>query len=181
MEFFELIKTRESCRNFDSEKKVDTNLIKKSIEMALLAPSACNSQPWRYVVVNSEEISPLVAKGVQDNGFNLFASKAPAFIVVYGAEAKMAKQFDGLVADNNSFRDNDLGIGIAYLTLALSDNGLSSCIMGWRNDAKINEVLGQPLDRKVHCVIAVGYTANEAPRNKKRKPLDEMITVIEQV
>ena len=168
MEFSKLINIRESCRNFDSEKKVETELLKKCVEMACLAPSACNSQPWRYVVVNNAQLREKVAKGVQDNGFNSFASKAPAFIVVYGEDAKMAKQFDGLIADNNSFRDNDLGIGIAYLTLAASDNGLSTCIIGWRNDSKINEALGQPLDKKVHCVIAIGYTLCEEPRKKKR-------------
>ena len=171
MEFSKLINMRESCRNYDSGKKVDTELLKKCVEMACLAPSACNSQPWRYVIINNEELCAKIAKGVQDNGFNSFASGAPAFIVVYGEDAKMAKKFDGLIADNNSFRDNDLGIGIAYLTLAASDNGLSTCIMGWRNDSKINEALGQPLDRKVHCVIAVGYSLDEAPRKKKRKSL----------
>ncbi len=179
MDFFELINTRESCRKYDKEKKVETALLEKCISWASLAPSACNSQPWRFVLVNRDEVASLVAKGLQDNGFNAFASDCAAFIVVYGEEAKMAKQFDGLISDQNSFRENDLGIAVAYLTLALSENGLSSCIMGWRNDKKINEALGQPLERKVHCVIGVGYSATEEPRKKKRKSLEEILTVIE--
>lgn len=179
MDFIELINTRESCRNFESGRKIDTKLLKKCVEWASLAPSACNSQPWRYVIINNEELLPAVAAGVQDNGFNKFASDASAFIIVYGEEATMASKFRGLIADNNSFRDNDLGIAVAYLTLAATENGLSTCVIGWRNDKKINEAIGQPADRKVHCVIALGYTKSEEPRKKKRKALDEILTVIE--
>lgn len=57
--FFELINKRESCRSFNN-KKVDKELLIKCIEAARVAPSACNSQPWSFMVVNSEEKSPLL-------------------------------------------------------------------------------------------------------------------------
>ena len=52
-DFFDLIARRESCRNYDPNKKVETEKLVKCIEAARLAPSACNSQPWSFVVVNS--------------------------------------------------------------------------------------------------------------------------------
>ena len=45
-DFFDLIARRESCRNYDPNKKVETEKLVKCIEAARLAPSACNSQPW---------------------------------------------------------------------------------------------------------------------------------------
>lgn len=179
MDFYELITKRESCRSFDTEKTVDTDLLKKCARWACLAPSACNSQPWSFVIVNKKELLPAVARGVQDEGFNLFASEAPAFIIVYKEEAKLLSKFDGLINDSNSFRENDLGIAVAHLCLAATENGLSTCIMGWRNDRKINEALGLPEEKKVHCVIAVGYSKTEEPRKKVRKNSDDKITVIE--
>ena len=72
-----------------------------------------------------------------------------------------------------------MGIAVAHLCLAATENGLSTCIMGWRNDRKINEALGLPEEKKVHCVIAVGYSKTEEPRKKVRKNSDDKITVIE--
>lgn len=179
MDFFKLINTRESCRNFIKEKSVDTELLKECVKYASLAPSACNSQPWSFVIVNKKELLADVANGVQDNGFNAFASNAPAFIIVYKEEAKLLSKFDGLINDQNSFRENDLGIAVSYLCLAACENGLSSCVMGWRNDKKINAALGLPEDKKVHCVIAVGYSESDTPRKKIRKNLEDILTVIE--
>lgn len=179
MTFYELITKRESCRSFDKEKTVDTAVLKKCVEWACLSPSACNSQPWSFVIINKKELLPAVAAGVQDAGFNLFASDAPAFIIVYKEQAKLLSRFDGLINDQNTFRENDLGIAVAHLCLAATENGLSTCIMGWRNDKKINDALGLPEDKKVHCVIAVGYSTKDEPRKKVRKNFDDMITVIE--
>ena len=71
-DFFDLIARRESCRNYDPNKKVETEKLVKCIEAARLAPSACNSQPWSFVVVNSPSVSPQVAKCVQGMGMNRF-------------------------------------------------------------------------------------------------------------
>ena len=82
MDFFELINKRESCRNFNKEKKVETQLLEKCVQWASLAPSACNSQPWSFVAVNEEKTAEKIAESVQGGGFNPYASQAPAFIVV---------------------------------------------------------------------------------------------------
>ena len=44
--FENLIKTRQSCRDFN-EKEVSAETLEKIAELAMLAPSACNSQPWK--------------------------------------------------------------------------------------------------------------------------------------
>lgn len=179
MDFYTLINTRESCRNFQKEKEVDTAVLKKCVQWASLAPSACNSQPWSFVIVNRKDLLEKVAKGVQDEGFNAFASDAPAFIIVYKEQAKLLSKFDGLISDQNSFRENDLGIAVAYLCLAACENGLSTCVMGWRNDKKINAALGISEEKQVHCVIAVGYGKSSEPRKKTRKSVEDILTVIE--
>ncbi len=54
------------------------------LEAARPTPSACNSQPWSFVVAENPEIGPEVAKCAQQLGMNEFASKARAFFVVLG-------------------------------------------------------------------------------------------------
>lgn len=65
MDVFEAIKNRRSVRNFTDEpvKKED---LKQILEAANWAPSACNQQPWRFIVIKnkrlSETLSSLVHK-----------------------------------------------------------------------------------------------------------------------
>lgn len=93
--FFDLIARRESCRNYDPQKRVETEKLIKCIEAARIAPSACNSQPWSFVVVNSPEVSPKVAKCVQGMGMNRFTDACPSFIVVIEEKANMTAKLGG--------------------------------------------------------------------------------------
>ena len=75
----------------------------------------------------------------------------------------------------NDYRSMDIGIAVAYLTAAATELGLSTCILGWLNDAKIRKTCN--LDRPVRLVIALGYAKEDDPlRTKKRKDMDELIT-----
>lgn len=54
MDFFELVNKRESVRGYIN-KEVEKEKIIKIIESARVAPSACNAQPWKFVIVNNKE------------------------------------------------------------------------------------------------------------------------------
>ena len=50
----DLIKTRQSCRNYDPTRRVEKEKIDYLLNCAFLAPSARNRQPWHYVVVHND-------------------------------------------------------------------------------------------------------------------------------
>ena len=52
-DFYELAQRRQSCRNF-KDKAVDGELLVRCVKAASLAPSACNSQPWKFVIVTND-------------------------------------------------------------------------------------------------------------------------------
>jgi len=171
MSFFELINKRESCRDF-SDKKVDKELLVKCIDASRLSPSACNSQPWSFVVVNSEEKSPLVAKCTQTAGLNKFTNNVPAFIVVCEEEAKL------IGGVSQKYAQGDVGIAIINICYAATELGLSTCIMGSVDRETLKEVLNLPENKNIRFVLAVGYANNDKVRNKVRKPIDEIMTYI---
>lgn len=171
MSFFELINKRESCRDF-SDKKVDKELLVKCIDAARLSPSACNSQPWSFVVVNSEEKSPLVAKCTQTNGINKFTSNVPAFIVICEEEAKLIGRI------SQEYAGGDVGIATINICYAATELGLSTCIMGSVDHDMLKEVLNLPENKNIRLVLAVGYANNDKVRNKVRKSIDEIMTYI---
>ena len=138
-------------------------LVKSICELALLAPSACNAQPWKLIALFGETRARAV-KCVQELGMNRFASDAGALVAVCSA---------GGLKDTD-FTANDLGILTAHLVLAADAAGLGSCILGWRNEKKLRALLGLDDKTRIPVVVALGYAREDCPiRPKKRKPYDE--------
>jgi len=175
MEFEILVQNRQSCRYFN-DKPVEIEKLKKVAETALLAPSACNSQPWKIYIVTDEKKVKAVAKSSQDLGMNKFASKAQAFFVVTEITAKLAIGA-GLKFDKNHFVKYDVGELVAYLTLTAKNEGLDTCILGWLNHDNLKQAVGFTDNEFCAMIIAVGYS--DAPLRKKvRKSFEEKIAII---
>lgn len=85
----------------------------------------------------------------------------------------------GELFKENEFVRNDLGILTAHLVLAAEAAGVGSCILGWRNEEKLREILGLGKNTVIPEVVALGYPAEGYPvREKKRKPQDETFALI---
>lgn len=175
MDFFELINKRQSDRGY-IDKAVDREDIKKIIECARLAPSACNSQPWTFVIADDKEICEKIAKSVYDPliGINKFALTASVFIVVV-AEKRNLTSGIGSIVKGADYTSLDIGIASEHICLGAAEIGLGTCMMGWFKEKNIKEVLNIPKNREVKLVISLGYVQNEKTRKKVRKDIDEIL------
>lgn len=54
MEIMEAIRTRRSIRKYE-DKPISEEMIRKMLKAAMMAPSAGNAQPWRFIVINERE------------------------------------------------------------------------------------------------------------------------------
>ncbi|MBR2498109.1 MAG: nitroreductase family protein [Clostridia bacterium] len=171
--FNELISTRQSCRDFN-DKPLGKETVLEIISSALLAPSACNSQPWKVYAVTSPEKIKQTALAIGVNGHNKFLSKAKAFIAV--AE-KPAVLKEGVRFDRNHFVKYDIGELIAYITLKAKSIGVETCIIGMVDQNLIKPALELKDGELCNIVIALGYS-DCAIRDKKRKPFDETVTIL---
>ncbi|MFV0496604.1 MAG: nitroreductase family protein [Candidatus Fimivivens sp.] len=171
-----LIRQRQSCRNFDPSRFVEKEKLIEILQMAALSPSACNSQPWRYVAVDEPQRVEQVAQCLQDAGMNKFSGKATAFVVaIEGRQNLTAKVNESL--KNQKFSGIDLGLSVAHLVLAAQAVGVSSCILGWFNERKLKMLLGIPKTRRIRLVIALGYSMpDDKLRTKQRRKFDEVIS-----
>ena len=79
--------------------------------------------------------------------------------------------------NSQKWAENDIGLSVAHYCLQAADLGLGTCIIGMVEEEKVREYFG--IEDKIRLVIATGYSADEAPRNKVRKALDEVCEVIE--
>lgn len=176
MNFTEIAKNRQSCRAYNPEHMVEKEKLDSILEVARLSPSACNGQPY-HITVCKGEVARRVAKATQSMGMNKFATEAPLMLVI--SEKPYVKTAAlGAKMKKNDYRSIDIGILSAYITAEATAQGLSTCILGWLDDAKIREICG--IDNTVRLVITLGYAkVDDKLRVKKRKDIADLVSFAE--
>lgn len=174
--FYEMSQRRQSCRKFDPARRPEKEQLLVCVEAARQGPSACNSQPWHFTVVNDPELSPKVAKCTQNAGFNKFADDCPAFIVIWETDAVLSARVSAALGAQH-FAQIDVGIAAAHICYAAQEQGLSTCILGWIDGKRLAEALGMTKGQP-RLIIAVGYAKDDALRAKSRKPLEKIMDYI---
>ncbi|MBQ8000041.1 MAG: nitroreductase family protein [Ruminococcus sp.] len=176
MNFTEIAKNRQSCRAYNPNKMVEQEKLQAILESARLSPSACNGQPY-HITVCTGKSAKKVAKATEGLGMNKFATQAPVMLVISEMPYVMTAG-TGAKIKHNDYRSIDIGILSAYITCEATAQGLSTCILGWLDDAKIREICD--LSGQVRLVITLGYAKDDDKlRTKKRKSLDELVSFIE--
>lgn len=175
MALFDIVKHRRSIRDFLG-KPVEREKILMCLEAARLAPSAVNSQPWKFIVVDD----PQVKKKLGDAAFggvyaiNAFAKKAPVIVVIVSEKAKFLARIGGMFRGTQYYLI-DIGIAGEHLVLQAEDLGLGTCWMGWFDEKAVKSVLNIPQDRKIDILIAMGYyDQTKVQRGHNREAFDKV-------
>ncbi len=174
--FLDLCVKRQSCRTF-SDKTVEREKLLSCVEAARLAPSACNSQPWKFIVVNTPEIVAEVAKTTMQLGINNYMASATAFIVVLEEHAVLMPKIRPIF-DSQYFAKGDIGGVLVTLCYAAEAQGLGSCIIGMYDREKLCSLLNLPSETRFGQLVALGYPADDKVRNKSRKPLEDLVRFV---
>jgi len=174
--FFDLVQERRSVRSYN-EKPVPSELVERAIEAARLAPSAHNSQPWKFIVVDNTAIKNEIAAACTSPRMpiNKFVPRAPV-IVALVSERKGFLMRVASILKRREFHMIDLGIAAEHFCLQAHDDGLGTCMIGWFNEHKVKRILRVPHSRRVHLLISVGFTDDVKPRIKKRKAAEEILS-----
>ncbi len=174
MDFLQLVISRQSDRAYDKERSVEPEKLERILEAARLAPSACNAQPWKFVVVTDRELSRKVGKAAAGLGMNKFAKDAPVHILIVEESANITSLLGGKVKDKH-FPLIDVGIAASHIVLAAESEGLGSCILGWFDEKEIKQLTGIPASKRLLLDIIVGYPLKEK-RKKIRKVKEKVIS-----
>ena len=160
MDILEIIKTRRSIRRYESTP-VSEEEIDKILEAGRWAPSADNSQPWRFIALRSQEVRKKLADMLT---WGRFLSQAPLGIVVtVNPRASSHPVEDGAAAIQNILLEtHSLGLGACWIGTYDS---------GYEESAK--KLLNVPDYERLIAVIAIGHPA-ESPQGTRRK-LDEVV------
>ncbi|MFO7986876.1 MAG: nitroreductase family protein [Desulfatiglandaceae bacterium] len=197
MELMDIIRQRRSIRKFTTDP-VSDQVIDALLEAARLAPSGSNLQPWRFIVVKSEETKEKLNEVTPYK----FALKAPvvfvccADVTVLGTRGKRIQElvemgtFTGLEMDDpdsgkygnslqefitpNGYLALNVAIAVEHMVLRATDLGLGTCWIGRFDIEKTKQVLDLSNDLLVVSFLPVGYPA-QFPAQRPRLPKDEIL------
>jgi len=175
MTFLELAARRQSVRAY-LDKPVAREKLARCLEAARLAPSASNSQPWRFVVADEPSLKDAVADETFSKlvSFNSFVPQAPVLVLVMAERPGLLMQIGGALK-RKPLHLFDVGIACEHFCLQAAEEGLGTCMLGWFNERRIKKIVGLPRGRRLVLLICVGYPREDAVRVKKRKPLEELV------
>jgi nitroreductase len=164
MNCLEVIQKRYSVRAYTSDP-VEEDKLHQVLEAGRLAPTACNLQPFRVLVIptagHQAELSRIYPKP--------WFSDAPLVLAVC-----VQSSLGWVRRDGKNYSEVDATIAMDHMILAAASLGLGTCwIAAFHPEATI-EVLQLSEDLVPLAFTPLGYPADR-PRDKKRKPLEELV------
>ena len=177
MDLLELLKQRKSVRDF-LDRPVERKEIMTCLEAARVAPSACNSQPWKFIIVDDRELKEkLCARAFSGiYSINSFCKTAPVMVVVVSEKSRFLARIGGLFRGTKYYLI-DIGIACEHFVLQAEELGLGTCWIGWFNEGAVKSLLGVPESKKIDVLIALGYYDKDKIRSTHdREPLENIAT-----
>jgi nitroreductase len=172
MDYYQLIRNRESIRNYDKERPLKKEIIEKILEAGRLAPSACNLQPWKFIVVSSPEMLTKVRQAYHRDWF----SNAPHILVITGRKDQAwVRSYDGY----NSV-ETDLAIAMTHIILAAENEGVGTCWIEAYDPAVLRKALSLDENQVVFAITPLGYQPENFRKKgeRTRKPLEDITEFI---
>lgn len=164
MDFLELTKARYSVRGFD-DRAVEEEKLQKILDAALCAPSACNIQPIKLIVMKTEE----AIEKLKLSKDNVWDAKL-AIMVCYDKNQCWTR------GDGYSSGDTDAAIVGTHIILAAADLGLGSTWVGSFDDKIFAKAFDLPENIVPAALFPIGYPkAEPSPLHTERKTIEEVV------
>jgi nitroreductase len=172
MDVMEAIRRRRSVREFRGDP-IPPDVLERVTEALRLAPSACNYQPWRFVLVTDPDLKAEVAVACHEQ---MFVAGAPVVVAACalprGAYKRMGESWNSA--------DVDVAIAVDHLTLAAAAEGLGTCWIGSFDEKALKRLLLVPEEAKIVALTPLGYPRHpsliRSVTPEDRKPRSEVFS-----
>ncbi len=172
LDVMEAIRRRRSVREYRGDPILDA-VLERVTDALRLAPSACNYQPWRFLLVKDPGLRAEVARACHGQ---LWMADAPVTVVACALPGAAYKR----MGETWNSADVDVAIALDHLTLAAAGEGLGTCWIGSFDEKAVKKLLGIPADAKVVGLTPLGRPAREGlirpVLEKERKPRAEVFS-----
>jgi len=179
----EAIKKRRSVRSYQS-KPIPRDIIKAIIDAGNEAPSAMNSQPWRFVVVDNDEVRKKLLKAARPNARKILDLIKESDPVRYEAITKRLRELPDpiyysapvivFVIGSGRYASHSCPLACENMMLAAHSLGLGSCWVGFgsmvTDDEEVKQILDLRDDETIFGPILLGYSEGYPERPQKKEP-----------
>src|SRR5664280_3076275 len=174
---FDLIVSCQSDRKY-SDNAVEKEKLDRIVEAGRMAPSACNAQPWKFIVVTDPQLVLQIADAASAKliGMNSFVAQAPVILAIVRENPNMSSKV-GATIKNKDYSLIDIGIATENICLQAKAEGIGSCIIGWFDEKQLRKLLGIPKSKRVELLVTLGYSLSEQ-REKRRKAAGETVSYL---
>lgn len=169
MKMLELSQKRFSARKYTSEP-VSREDLEYILNCVRLAPSAVNRQPWKFVIVSSDEARKALCRAYDREWFRT----APLYIVCLKSNSECWTR----PCDNKPHGDIDVAIATEHLCLAATECGLGTCWVCNFDTNVMHDLFGKDGYEAV-AIIPIGHIADDCPRAEKKRK--DMETIVEEI
>jgi nitroreductase len=169
MEYTDLIRSRESVRNYDPNRPVPKELLEKILDAGRISPSAANHQPWKFLLISSYDLLDKVKACYKRD----WLKDAPHILVILGLhDQAWRRSYDGY----NSI-ETDVAIAMTHIILAAENEGIGTCWIAAYNPILLKEALNTGENQIIFGITPLGYPKPGFKRTliKNRKSLEEIV------
>lgn len=182
MTYSDLLKKRRSVRDFEN-KPIPISVINEILQESCLAPSACNIQSWRFIIVQdlhlmkkiSDEAKRVGLKIANENPASPFCRFKnnfinPDYYIFYNAPVLIL-----IVGENNyPFFFSDCACAATYLMFAATSRNLGTCWIGHAHnieDLNLRKEIGIPDDHQIAAALIIGYPKSIPASYTRNNPI----------
>ena len=170
MNVLEAIRTRRSVREYDP-RPISGEATERMKDALRLAPSACNYQPWKFVLVTDPDTKQALVRAAKHQKF---IAQAPLVVIGVGFPDQAYKHMGG----SGNSADVDVAIALDHLTLAAAAEGLGTCWIGAFDEGAVRAAIGSPAGSRVIAMLPLGHPARPGLIHEvekgRRKPEGEV-------
>ncbi len=198
MNLLDELKKRRSYKFSFDKKQIDPQIIDRCIKISCWAPSAHNSQPWRYIILNNVEIRIQLINEMNDklredlkmdgksieyiekkiNSTRKQFLEAP-YLILSCVELSILEDYPDIERKNNEFLLGIMSVAssITYLLISFQMFGLVACWYSAPIFAReiVLDVLRLPNKYYPIAFITVGYPKVKNIKPPKRQPLNKIL------
>ena len=173
MDVMEAIRSRRSVREYRGDP-IPPEILERVTEALRLAPSACNYQPWRFILILDAALRSEVAEACHRQ---TFVAEAPVVIAACAIPERAYKR----MGETWNSADVDVAIAVDHLTLAAAAEGLGTCWIGAFDEVRVKRLLGIPAQAKIVALTPLGFPRDPSlirpVRSDERRPRDAVFSI----
>jgi len=149
MEYYDLIRTRESIRSYDPARPVEPEKLTRILEAGRISSSAANRQPREFWLISSAPMLETIRECYHRDWYK----NAPHILAVVGKKDEAWVR----TADGYNSVETDTAIALTHIILAAENEGVGACWIAAFDEVKLRKALDLKENEVVFGITPLGY------------------------